>query len=292
MYSEFEHLQPVTQELSDGSEKWMRKHLNDRPYFVKRIRTYNELSELLAPLRGDSAGLVFRGQASWRWKLYSKYERALQEVDKRTGNISHRGRKIHVENKDPALKAIKRRLDIHGAEYDGQLLAVLQHYGASTTLLDWTASVDVALFFAAKYSASPCTKYGTVFICNTQRVNKERNVDGESRTFCGSKFYETNGFFDQRLHVQKGLFLMTPLRGLSGFIPSPLDDAAKGKIAEQSDMPPPSNTLFKVNFSRSLCSQILDDLEKRGVTYETLFPREMEDVCKQVELDILGKLSG
>jgi len=74
---------------------------------------------------------IFRGQADSNWKLTSKYDRAVKKD------------KIKLDGEDYKLILSRCKLNSYI-----EALAVLQHYGLPTKLLDFTYSFSVALRFA------------------------------------------------------------------------------------------------------------------------------------------------
>lgn len=287
MYPDLKHLKPYSVDLSREASMWMKNTIGEGPYLKKEISHLDEFKALIEPLRSNSKGLVFRGHASCNWDLFSRYERAQQFKERSTNDTSRNRFGPANQIKDPSLDQLKRKLKINDNKWDGQLLSMLQHYGAPTTLLDWTESIDVALFFAANYAADPCVKYASLFIVDAGKVNEDLEVDGENKSFCHSKFYAPDAFFDLRIQAQSGLFLMSPVKGLYSLFPPALDNAVKNSDAPKA----PDHTMVKINIHRKLCTAIAADLETRGISWDSVFPpSSMEDMCRIVEQDVLRKL--
>lgn len=91
---------------------------------------------------------VFRGQKDINWKLeptFQRRTRKLEEAPTRIGSI--------VETEKYVIEQFRRRAHQYNP-YLGHLsslewLALMQHHGAPTRLLDWTRSAWVGAFFAA-----------------------------------------------------------------------------------------------------------------------------------------------
>ena len=89
---------------------------------------------------------VFRGQRAANWELSSSYERARDRL-----GLSTLNERLSRISEYTALEEFKRNAShLLTREPSCQLewLALMQHYGAPTRLLDFTESPFVALYFA------------------------------------------------------------------------------------------------------------------------------------------------
>lgn len=96
-------------------------------------------------------GYVFRGQADARWDLSTKMERTCCRNDYPTDSLDNR--------EEVMLKEFQRRThhyltDLPQPSERLEWYALLQHYGGSTRLLDFTKSLYVAAFFAMENADS------------------------------------------------------------------------------------------------------------------------------------------
>lgn len=103
-------------------------------------------------LRGDQ--WIFRGQRDAQWKLQTKLERVFSRMPPSTYAQSE----LHL------LLQFQRRLhhyvsDLPDEDDKLEWLALMQHHGAPTRLLDWTRSPYVALYFAVEdcINEKPCS---------------------------------------------------------------------------------------------------------------------------------------
>jgi hypothetical protein len=124
----------------------------------------NDLNDLLTRVEGKvNNGWMFRGQEKGYWPLASKFERACDRF-----NISYTDRQRIEDN---MVREFRRRLyqyttHVPSIESYLEILALMQHHGAPTRLLDFTYSPHVAAYFAfesAKHIPSRKRDKGTFF---------------------------------------------------------------------------------------------------------------------------------
>ena len=126
---------------------------------------YKVITEFMRALGARSvAGAVFRGHGDRAWSLTPS---------------AMRGRSIGIVNPQELFgwKAAAARLAQPRPTNDFEWLALAQHHGISTTLLDWTYNPLVALFFAC---GDPTSEDGCVWQVGPsafRRFNKPETVD-------------------------------------------------------------------------------------------------------------------
>lgn len=106
----------------------------------------NDSREMVEIVNGFPNGFVFRGQANASWPLTSSLERMLEPVWDKAGfdfkkfedfTLKRFMGKFHLYSSDSINPASKL-----------EALALMQHYGAPTRLVDFTESPYLALYFA------------------------------------------------------------------------------------------------------------------------------------------------
>lgn len=102
----------------------------------------------------DSYRFIFRGAGDAKFKILSSAQRtwSLNKMDdwakksylEYINDLISSARDIHL------LKQVFKFYKLKARQRDFPILSILQHYGAPTPLIDWTYSIDVALYFATE----------------------------------------------------------------------------------------------------------------------------------------------
>ena len=183
--------------------------------YQKTIRNWKEFLDVRVQY---GFGWIFRGQAQ-DWPLTSSLERAF-----RLGGIALK-KAPGIEKQ--LVRDFRRRYD--GKDRDVVMndtlycLALMQHHGAPTRLLDWSYSPFVAAFFALEFSAPDPVVWclnGTWSLnavrsvvpdIDVRNVDKSRKDETFVRLFMKGRakfvFPENPFRFHQRLITQQGVFL-------------------------------------------------------------------------------------
>jgi hypothetical protein len=235
-------------------------------------------------------GWAFRGQRDASWPLFSSLSRKLsnfvpdkgcwQEREARASRIFQR--KAHNYISD--LRILDDKL---------RCLALMQHHGAPTRLLDFTKSPYVAAFFALE----DATGDAAVFALNTPALwhaapigCPELTRDTIDPRLKGNfdKYFASNSHqvvwmgepkeMDRRLLAQSGTFVMP------GIVERPVEDILQG-------YPSPNELLKKMILpAKKIREECMRSLYRMNVTNATLFP-DLEGLAKSIafELEIIWK---
>lgn len=236
----------------------------------------NSWAELIAHLSKLSGDWAFRGQADARWCLQSKLSRRLRiaRIHSRAwGAQEHRILRIFKRKANLFLT------DIPDEDDSFRWLALMQHHGAPTRLLDFTWSPYVAAFFALEDANSDAA----IWAINPSALSKKitLSIGGKKRKMSPEKvgpwirgayekyFVENKHSFvvygeprimNQRLIAQSGTFV----------IPSRLDIPVEHILGELYE---PGRALKKLVLNtEELRKSAMYELYSMNVTQYTLFP--------------------
>ena len=144
----------------------MAKRKADRGSFpIFRLESWEAFLKLV--IHPPYSNWAFRGERDERWPLYSSLSRYLQNFGvARAAWPEQEGRILRVF-KRKAHQFLERPPDW---DDDFQWLALMQHHGAPTRLIDFTWSPYVAAFFALERTLAD----GVVWAMNPARIDSTR----------------------------------------------------------------------------------------------------------------------
>ncbi|HEY0016035.1 MAG TPA: FRG domain-containing protein [Longimicrobium sp.] len=232
---------------------------------------------------------IFRGHAETNWELTTSLERAAIRWNAYA----------HIEDAEAAmLREFQRRAHHYGVDLPEkndlvEWLALIQHYGGPTRLLDFTRSPYVAAFFAMENADRDATVFAidtdalmtkarNTYTFNTSDFNTKmlaeaNNVLQQRSRNTGLLWVEPDRL-NQRISVQQGTFLL-PLDTARSFEDNMFEDFSV-RSSMFSQMEPQKLTsytfldraiLVKIVLSRNFHSQAMLDLASMNVTSTSLF---------------------
>ena len=240
-------------------------------------------------------GWIFRGHSNADWALETTLFRGALD-------FGYRDSLTHAENW--MLREFKRRAHHFVANpppEDDKLewLALIQHFGGPTRLLDFSHSFYVAAFFAMERGEKEAAiwaihedelarsvadetgadiKMENVVEVNRRHIALVLNSDQSKPIVVNMEPERMN----ERLSIQQGLFLlpgdlrvpfMSVLEKTFKFPPGGLADRAPIKWeSEMANRVPLESNIVKIVLPRSMHSEALDDLHQMNMNSATLFP--------------------
>ncbi|MBL8325439.1 MAG: FRG domain-containing protein [Rubrivivax sp.] len=232
-------------------------------------------------------GWAFRGEISADWPLTTSLARRLQTFcpDRRQWPV----------REQRALRVFRRKAHIYLGDSsviadDLRCLALMQHHGAPTRLLDFTKSPYVAAFFALEDATGDAAVYALDtpalwsaaprFDATLTRERIDLRDSGNyERYFVGNQlpvvWFGEPSVMDRRLVAQSGLFVVP------GRIDEPLDATLSGYDNGGA-------LLVKYVLPQAMRAQAMQQLYRMNVTNATLFP-DLEGLARSTayELEVM-----
>lgn len=232
---------------------------------------------------------IYRGQNNYEYELESSLYRAFERNRDIQYGSHPRGKLMYrLGYEQEMLESFKRRCHIFLNSYPDMnsnldWLALMQHYGAPTRLLDFTFSPYIALYFAI----SGANKEGSASVFCINHVELEDNLEktvadydvkvnefltgdlsntkkkSDTFLFC----YEPK-FVNERLFAQQGLFLVSNTLHFS-------HESILQKITDD-------NIYIKIKIESKSFKEIINELYKMNISATTLYPG-FEGFCKSFE---------
>jgi hypothetical protein len=244
------------------------------------ISSWDELVTLTAELDG----WAFRGQQDVRWALLSSLSRYLEAfVPDRSTWRTREERAIRIFRR----KAHNYLLDSSVLDNDLRCIALMQHHGAPTRLLDFTKSAFVAAFFAMENAVTDAA----VFALNTpnlwnatpsRKPNLSRDEIDPRKKGNFEKYFLGNDSqviwigepteMDIRLVAQSGTMV----------VPGVLDRS----FHEILDHYPSKSTLIKkIILPRNMRDEAMKALYRMNITNATLFP-DLDGLARSMRMEM------
>jgi hypothetical protein len=171
---------------------------------IGRISTY-----------GSEARYVWRGQPDLAWGLNAGLVRRLRQQSRANGPVTEsqlRGHEMQL------LESARASGYGRAAVGDVELLAILQHHGAATRLLDVSSDPMVAMWFAVE-DQDLLKRDGALFAIEISTADAISGTEArswgdilDSMQSGVISFYEPPGA-DERIKVQRGRFIFSKLTG-------------------------------------------------------------------------------
>lgn len=170
------------QKLSEHATKWKTsglkedEFLGDNPFLgfvlTENAASWNDFLLWVDELKGS---WCYRGQRETSWLLYSSLDRAVRVIISDGHSLSGYDHLNRIEEERDLLFSFQQQAHLYIKHlpdvYDrASWLALMQHYGVPTRLLDWTYSPYVALFFA--FIDNPNEQHASVWAIDLDWLKK------------------------------------------------------------------------------------------------------------------------
>jgi hypothetical protein len=272
--------------------------LDQTLYTLREISSWKELTayeeHLPKPTGGENKEWIYRGQKTHdKFDFASSLDRARQAFDIRFDEMPDLETRL--------VREFKRRLhhytsNIPDATDHLEWLALMQHYGAPTRLLDWTYSFYIAAYFAVEKADD---KGCEVWALNTSHFSAQTALSDEEFTSVQAKVehrkqdsspeyadaahmlqdvmverllkqpmacvHPANPFrLNERLTVQQGVFLF----------PGSISMSIEENICIREYRPQSADNLvrFRIKAGAAVRKDILEKLYRMNVSRAALFP--------------------
>lgn len=229
-------------------------------------------------------GWAFRGEVSAQWPLVTSLARRLQTYCD--------DRALWPLREERALRVFRRKAHIYlqdrwAIDDDLRCLALMQHHGAPTRLLDFTKSPYLAAFFALEDATTDAAVYALntpalwsaapAFDATLTRERVDPRVDGNyERFYLGNRWpivwFGEPSVMDRRLVAQSGLFVVP------GQLDQPLDKILDGY---QAPMP----LIVKYVLPIGMREHAMRSLYRMNVTNASLFP-DLEGLARSTAYEL------
>ena len=247
-----------------------------RSYRVFRLESWEAFLKLVTG--PPYSQWAFRGERDERWPLYSSLSRYLQNF-----GVSPRA---WLQQEGRILRIFKRKghqflSQPPDWEDDFQWLALMQHHGAPTRLIDFTWSPYVAAFFALERTLAD----GVVWAMNPARIDSSRNpkpAQMDPRLKGNFSRYFLKGTYrhiwlgephnmNRRLIAQSGTFVVP------GVLDVPIEDILRDTDQE--------NILAKIILTHPVREVGMRELYRMNITFATLFP-DLDGLAKSLGYEL------
>lgn len=224
-----------------------------RKVIHKKVSSWEGLHKALNISKGE-AGWVYRGQSDASWALVPKIGRPPYSLDKEAEQKAF----------DFWVRECAHSLDSH-KNSPIELLAMGQHHGLATRLLDWSYSPLSAAYFAS------INNIETDAVLYMYKTNQEIDNHSDPFKITGTPLYKP-GTIGQRIISQQGLFTVHSQPEYS-----------------MLDHLQPNDKLVKIVINKNYAADLAFDLDRYGVNTMTMFP-DLDGVAQYIDWAISHRI--
>jgi len=219
------------------------------PYQISQIASFADYIALLRAAHSDPLA-VYRGQRE-DWALLPKVARLFPSASV-------------LAEESSLFRTFRRMAAIHiqASEFtDWDWLAIAQHHGLPTRLLDWTRNPFAALWFAVDESPRPDSRPGVVWVFRPKDADVIRDPATATSPFAGTmtKLLEPR-HVTRRIQAQDGAFTVHKF------------GAKKGRFIPLERNMQQRSRLQKILIPTSHFGSLRLELDRCGIHASALFP--------------------
>lgn len=234
-----------------------------------RCETWADFKNWASSAKKDHHAVMFRGHGSSKFRLCTTLARAGRTRLERYVNDTLDEFRQHCE------AIFQQRFDTSNGHDFSTLLALAQHHGLPTPLLDFTSSPYIAAYFAfadALQLAHNDDPEALIRIYGlTEQFELVSTLANVGVAGCSPYVspLAVSARYNPRLYVQQGKFVITNVADLEGFL-----CGAEGHVNQ--------NFMVAVDIPASEAVTALQDLRYMGLTASSLFPG-LDGVCTMLK---------
>lgn len=212
----------------------------------------------------------YRGQMDYKWSLQTTLHRIAADLNL---TLLQYLDTIIPETHYYICAFHNELIDLKVPEEFGSFLALLQHHGFPTPLLDWTLSPYIASYFAYKDidDRYPQCKYVKIFIFDyLQWIDTfQQPLDLRNTSVKYVSVIRPHAKYNPRIIPQRGTYTVTNVSDMAQYILECSQNAKK-------------TFLYSVNLPVSERPQVMRELNLMGINEMTLFPG-LDGLCKSLK---------
>jgi len=223
------------------------------------ILSWRELTDLVPKYR--EAGWLFRGEPNPTYELLNPKVGRLSEE---SGSVRKTRFGFSESDEIRVLRDFKKAAVPYLTRQptcDIEWLALAQHHGLPTRLLDWSDSLLVAAFFAVEKTST--NGGGVIWCVHGIPEIKERTEEGAEKGDDPFNLNEVKVFHPPHISPR-----MTVQRSVLTIHPNPTEDFVHPKLQ-------------RLVIEKTACWDIKRNLNAAGVSYSSLFP-DLGGICQQI----------
>jgi hypothetical protein len=225
---------------------------HDESHDIDVIESWLDLARLIDTLAAQHTNWIFRGEPSTTYELRPAAGREGRQ------DRSARTVKYNPQNERAALKRFRYDAQPYvgyAAHSDLEWLAIAQHHGMATRLLDWTESILVAAFFAVERAGTA----GHALIYGVSGLPILNPDDCKDPFEVEKVFIYRPAHIDSRISAQRSVFTVHPNPT------EPFSDPG----------------LRKWTVSQAACRELKVVLDACAINYASLFP-DLQGLARHV----------